>query len=136
MIMRYLSVIIISLTFACSSNGQTEKSKSKVQEKVIKTDAEWKSQLSKMQYYILREKGTERAWTGELNGNKKTGLYSCAACKNPLFHSKTKFESGSGWPSFYTYATDTSLLDLADYKYGMVRTEVICARCDGHLGHV
>jgi len=138
MIMKvFITILAVILVTACESKGQDKKSKtSSIQEKVIKTDAEWKEILTPMQYNILREKGTERPWTGEYNKVKGEGMFYCAACKNPLFESKTKFESGSGWPSFYTYATDTSLLDLADYKYGMVRTEVICAKCDGHLGHV
>lgn len=122
----------------CSSQGQKSKQKesSSIKEKVVKTEAEWKAQLDSMQFYVLRDKGTERAWTGEYNEFKGNGMFHCAGCGNPLFHSDTKYDSGSGWPSFYTYATDSSLLDLADYKYGMVRTEVICAKCDGHLGHV
>lgn len=133
--------IIAALAFltitACTSEGQDKKTtNSGIKEKVVKTDAQWKAELTPMQYNILREKGTERPWTGEYNKVKGEGMFYCAGCGNPLFDSKTKFESGSGWPSFYTYATDTSLLDLADNKYGMVRTEVICAKCEGHLGHV
>lgn len=133
----FISAFAVLLITACTSHGQEKKANaSNIKEKVIKTDAEWKEELSPMQYNILREKGTERPWTGELNKEKRAGVFYCAGCNNPLFNSNTKFESGSGWPSFYTYATDTSLLDLADYKYGMVRTEVICAKCEGHLGHV
>ncbi len=133
----FISVLAILFISACQTQGQDQKkSTSSIKQKVIKSDAEWKEILTPMQYNVLREKGTERPWTGELNKEKRRGMFYCAACANPLFESKTKFESGSGWPSFYTYATDTSLLDLADYKYGMVRTEVICAKCEGHLGHV
>ena len=133
----FISALLILVISACQSQGQDQKmSSSLIKQKVIKTDAEWKELLTPMQYNILREKGTERPWTGEYNKVKGKGMFHCAACGNPLFDSMTKFESGSGWPSFYTYATDTSLLDLADYKYGMVRTEVICAKCEGHLGHV
>lgn len=131
----YLLVFALIAVVACQTQSQ-DKPGTAVKEKVIKSDAEWKQILSPMQYHVLREKGTERPWTGELNKVKGDGMFYCAACGNPLFDAKTKFESGSGWPSFYTYATDTSLLDLADYKYGMVRTEVICAKCEGHLGHV
>jgi len=133
-----LSILLTMLTFiSCAGHSQTKThtSNSSV-EKVEKSKAEWKAQLTDMQYYVLREKGTERAWTGELNENKKKGTYYCAGCHHKLFHSSTKFNSGTGWPSFYKPANDNSLLDEADYKYGMVRTEVICAKCDGHLGHV
>ena len=133
----FLIGLAVMLTTACQSQSQNQNKKSvEVKQKVIKTDAQWKEILTPMQYHILREKGTERAWTGEYNKVKGKGTFYCAACQNPLFDSKTKFESGSGWPSFYTYATDTSLLDVPDYSYGMVRIEVVCARCDGHLGHV
>ncbi|WP_317042062.1 peptide-methionine (R)-S-oxide reductase MsrB [Reichenbachiella faecimaris] len=133
----FITALAVMLITACTSQGQEKKtSTSSIKEKVVKSEAEWREILTPMQYNVLREKGTERPWTGELNKVKGNGMFYCAACKNPLFDAKTKFESGSGWPSFYTYATDTSLLDLADYKYGMVRTEVICAKCEGHLGHV
>lgn len=136
--MKYSSIVfLISLT-ACVTQAQEKNvlQSSQVVQKVVKSDKEWQEQLDDMQYYVLRKKGTERAWTGEYNDNKKTGLYSCAACGNPLFESSTKFNSGTGWPSFYTYATDTSLLEVRDYSHGMIRSEVVCARCDGHLGHV
>ena len=134
--MKFIIALFTLVSFvACESKSQ-DKPNSPIREKVIKSDAEWKKVLTPMQYYVLREKGTERPWTGEYNKVKGDGMFNCAACSNPLFDAKTKFESGSGWPSFYTYATDSSLLDLADYKYGMVRTEVICAKCEGHLGHV
>lgn len=130
----FLSMSLLS----CSSQGQKSKkgNSSNIQEKVEKSEEQWKTQLNSMQFHVLREKGTERAWTGEYNDFKGKGMFHCAGCGNPLFHSETKYESGSGWPSFYDYATDTSLLDLADYKFGMVRTELICAKCEGHLGHV
>ena len=134
---KILTVISIILS-SCVSQGQQkeERVSSSLSSKIVKTEDEWKNELSPIQYHVLRKKGTERPFSGEYNSFKGKGTYHCAACGNPLFHSDTKFNSGTGWPSFYTYATDTSLLDLADYKYGMVRTEVICARCEGHLGHV
>ncbi|MEO9965788.1 MAG: peptide-methionine (R)-S-oxide reductase MsrB [Reichenbachiella sp.] len=131
----FVTVLAVMLISACQTKSQ-DKRTSIVRQKVIKTDQEWKEILTPLQYNVLREKGTERPWTGEYNKLKAKGTFYCAACKNPLFESNTKFESGTGWPSFYTYATDSSLLDLADYKYGMVRTEVVCAKCEGHLGHV
>ncbi|WP_266366906.1 peptide-methionine (R)-S-oxide reductase MsrB [Tellurirhabdus rosea] len=103
--------------------------------KVSKTNAEWKRLLTPEQYYILREKGTERAFTSPLNKNKEKGAYHCAACKTPLFASDTKFESGTGWPSFYTYIGKNVVKDR-DESLGMVRDEVLCGTCGGHLGHV
>ena len=120
---------------SCNTQGQ-KPSKSKVVQKVIKTDVEWKALLTPEQYEITRQKGTERAFTGEYWNNKNDGVYTCIACSNPLFDSDTKFKSGTGWPSYYTYATDTSLLEVKDNAYGWDRTEVVCARCDAHLGHV
>ena len=105
-------------------------------EKIMKSDKEWKSDLTEKQYYVLRKKGTERAFTSELNGNKKDGKYMCAGCNTVLFESETKFDSGTGWPSFYK-PSDPALIDEdTDYKIGYARTEVLCARCGGHLGHV
>jgi len=96
----------------------------------------WRKKLSPSQFYVLREEGTERAGTGALLNNKKEGLYVCAGCALPLFASKTKFESGTGWPSFYTPVAKENVLDVRDVSVGMVRTENECARCGGHLGHV
>lgn len=135
--MKYIAALILFSTISCVSKGQKSTSKkTKLEAKVIKSDQDWKEQLTQLQYYVLREKGTERAWTGEYNEFKKKGMFLCAACNNPLFSSKTKYNSGSGWPSFYTYATDSSLVEEADNSLGMVRAEVLCAKCDGHLGHV
>ena len=103
--------------------------------KVEKTDAEWREQLTPEQYYILRQAGTERAFTGPFNNNKQKGLYTCAACDSPLFYSDTKFDSGCGWPSYYE-AIPGAVIELEDRSHGMVRTEIRCATCNGHLGHV
>ena len=133
-----LFILIAMLTFS-SLSGQSQDQPAKCDselEKVSKTESEWQSKLTPMQYHVLRNKGTERPWTGELNDNKKTGTYYCAACHNELFHSSTKFESGTGWPSFYTSANENSLLDKEDNSHGMKRTEVVCKKCGGHLGHV
>lgn len=100
------------------------------------SESEWKKRLTEAQFYILREKGTERAGTGALLNNKQEGLYLCAACGLPLFESKTKFESGTGWPSFYAPVADENVLSERDVSLGMIRTENVCARCGGHLGHV
>ncbi len=101
-----------------------------------KTAAEWQKILTAEQYYILREKGTERAFTGQYWDNKKTGVYTCAACQLPLFSSKTKFKSGTGWPSYYIPIGKKNVTEYTDSSHGMSRTEVTCGRCDGHLGHV
>lgn len=104
--------------------------------KVKRTDAQWKEVLSEAEYYILRQKGTERSFTGALLSNKKAGYYCCAACNLPLFSSETKFESGTGWPSFYAPIAEENVGAHVDKSHGMIRTEVTCNRCDGHLGHV
>jgi peptide-methionine (R)-S-oxide reductase len=105
-------------------------------EKVEKTDAEWRSTLTPEQYRILREKGTERAFTGKYWNHHGTGTYTCAACGNPLFDSTTKFESGTGWPSFTSPAEPTSVRTNEDNSHFLSRTEVVCRRCGSHLGHV
>jgi peptide-methionine (R)-S-oxide reductase len=104
--------------------------------KIIKTDDEWRAQLTDDQYRALREHGTEPAWTGDLLGNKTPGMYTCAACGAELFKSGTKFDSGSGWPSFYDVVDPDAVTLITDISYGMARTEVRCAACDSHLGHV
>lgn len=104
--------------------------------KMVKTDAEWRKELTADQYHILREKGTERAFTGAYWDNHEKGIYKCAACKTVLFTSNEKFDSGCGWPSF-TMPFDSTTCDYhRDSSYGMVRTEVTCKKCGGHLGHV
>lgn len=104
--------------------------------RVVKTNAEWKKLLTAEQYYILREHGTERAFTSPLNDSHAHGTFVCAACKNPLFASDTKFDSGTGWPSFFKPITKEAVKEKVDKAYGMVRTEILCSVCDGHLGHV
>lgn len=134
--MKNIFTLLILIAFAsCTTQGQTTSS-NKVVNKIEKTDAEWRAQLTPEEYNITRQKGTERAFTGKYWNHKSKGLYTCVACDNPLFDSNTKFKSGTGWPSYYTYATDTSLLEVEDNSYGWNRTEVVCARCDAHLGHV
>lgn len=103
---------------------------------VERSEAEWKELLSPQQYKVLRKKGTERAFTGEYHDNKAKGTYHCVACGNPLFDSKTKFDSGTGWPSFYAPIGGLSVDTETDASLWMVRTEVHCSRCGAHLGHV
>lgn len=144
------------LAFVLTSNAQDKMSKPKPQtatakksgkkmqtidkldkiEKVVKTDAEWKKELSPLAYDVLRKKGTERAFTGETWNEHRKGTYLCAGCNLPLFASDTKFESGTGWPSFYQPLAKNRIADEKDVSYGMTRDEVLCARCGGHLGHV
>lgn len=106
------------------------------QEKIQKSEAEWKAELTPEQYHILREKGTERPFTGKYYHSKETGTYHCAACGNALFTSDTKYESGSGWPSFWSPLAEGNIETRRDISHGMIRTEVVCARCGSHLGHV
>ena len=105
-------------------------------EKITKTDAEWRKQLTPEQYRITREKGTERAFTGQYWNNHETGVYHCVACDLPLYSSEHKFESGTGWPSFWQPIKDGYVTSKSDNSLFMRRTEVVCARCDAHLGHV
>lgn len=105
-------------------------------EKIDKSEEEWRESLSPEQYRVLREKGTERPWTGSLLQNKKSGIYECGACGNPLFDSSTKFDSGSGWPSFYKPIKEGAVEFKVDTSHGMRRTEALCGRCGSHLGHV
>ena len=105
-------------------------------DKLTLTEAEWLEKLGPEKYQILRESGTERAFTGPYEKNKATGVYMCAGCGAPLFSSGTKYDSGSGWPSYTEPVTGSAVEELHDVSHGMVRTEVRCARCEGHLGHV
>ena len=105
-------------------------------DKVRKSDEEWRRELTPEQYEITRRKGTERAFTGEYNATKDAGVYRCVCCGEPLFDSATKYDSGSGWPSFYQPVAQRSVRVAEDNSHFMRRTEVMCARCDAHLGHV
>lgn len=105
-------------------------------EKIVKPDAEWHKQLNKEQFDVTRKKGTEYAFSGKYWNNHDDGVYSCICCSTPLFDSKTKFESGTGWPSFWEPLAKENVTTNTDMTYGMKRVEVVCTRCDGHLGHV
>ncbi|NKB38114.1 MAG: peptide-methionine (R)-S-oxide reductase MsrB [Gammaproteobacteria bacterium] len=104
--------------------------------KIKKSEAEWKEELTSEQFEIARNKGTERAFTGEYNSCKDDGIYRCSSCGQELFDSKTKYDSGSGWPSFYAPDNEDVIITETDSSLGMSRTEVMCAACDAHLGHV
>lgn len=105
-------------------------------EKIVKSDAEWRDQLTPEQYRVTRRAGTERAFTGQYHDSKTPGLYKCICCGQPLFSSQTKYDSGTGWPSFYAPVAEEAVATKEDRTLWMVRTEVLCARCDAHLGHV
>lgn len=147
--MKSLFFIIFSAIIACDTVSSTTSSlNSSISKdtvyivdgdtikKVVKSEAAWKKQLSSQAFYVLREAGTERAFTGKYYNNHEKGIYNCAGCALPLFSSDAKFDSGTGWPSFYQPIKKSHVIEHTDMSYGMKRTEVVCARCDGHLGHV
>lgn len=105
-------------------------------ERIVKTDAQWRAQLTPEQFAIARGKGTERPFCGTLLDNKRKGIYGCVCCGLPLFSSGAKFNSGTGWPSFFQPVAEENIITHEDRSYGMIRTEILCARCDAHLGHV
>jgi peptide-methionine (R)-S-oxide reductase len=136
---RYIitGFLFASLTACGQPHASGSKSNSNVMEyEVKKTDAEWKKSLTPTQYSVLREKATERPYTGLYDKFNETGVYYCAACGSELFESKTKFDAGCGWPSFYDPSKPHNVKEIPDSSYGMVRTEVVCSKCGGHLGHV
>ena len=130
---KIVIVPLLLLLFSCNSNAQK---KEKEVFPVAKTDAEWKAELTDLEYKVLREEATEPAFTSELYYNNEKGTYVCAACGSPLFKSEHKFNSGSGWPSFWKPIKETNINEVPDSSLGMQRTEVVCSRCDAHLGHV
>ena len=152
--MKTLLITISIILFSClpedeaqlasDNSGKEGKDKAKAMamnqqepiEKIVKSDKEWKAELTDQQYYVTREAGTERAFTGKYWDNKKKGMYNCVCCDLPLFSSETKFKSGTGWPSFYAPLNERNVAEKNDGTLNMIRTEVICARCDAHLGHV
>jgi peptide-methionine (R)-S-oxide reductase len=131
-----LLILAVGLIVPACSQNKNGKHAEKHSFKVVRSESEWKEHLTPIQYNVLREKGTEVAFSGEYWDNHKKGTYVCAACQLPLFDSKTKFESGTGWPSFYKPIADSSVLRVQDNSHGMIREEVVCSQCGGHLGHV
>lgn len=130
-----LALLAIALLLILSTL-QPSHAEDHAMEKVLKTNEEWKALLTPEQFHILREKGTEPPFTGRYHDHHAPGLYVCAGCGNPLFHSSAKFDSGTGWPSFFAPVSEQSVIRHDDRSWLMVRTEVVCAACDGHLGHV
>jgi peptide-methionine (R)-S-oxide reductase len=130
---KIFSLIIITFLLSCSSKAQDTSKKNK-KYAVVKTDTQWKKELTDKQYNVLREAGTERPYSSPINKNYKPGVFVCAACKTPLYESEYKFDSGTGWPSFDRAIKENVELDV-DYKIGYARTELKCNTCGGHLGH-
>lgn len=131
-----LLIISVLLNTSCNSQITNNTDTFMNTNKVIKTNEEWKKQLTPEQYRVAREKGTEPSFTGKYWDNHDTGVYYCVCCHNELFASNTKFESGTGWPSFYDTVNDSSVTINSDTSYGMSRDEVVCTKCGAHLGHV
>jgi peptide-methionine (R)-S-oxide reductase len=140
--MKNLFYLILAFSLvSCNSNSQNKlstnsKPTSTMSEKVVKTEDEWKKVLSPEQYEVLREKGTEMPYSGKYYLHKEKGIYVCAACGAELFRSDTKFDAGCGWPSFSDVIDSSKVVYTKDKSHGMIRTEITCARCGGHLGHV
>ena len=131
-----VALIGISLT-ACAQDKNEAKSKNMdKKDKIVKSEEQWKKELTPEQYQVLRQEGTEKPFNNKYWDNHEDGVYKCAACGQPLFSSETKFESGTGWPSFYAPLSKDKIEEVKDTKFGMIRVEVECSRCNSHLGHV
>ena len=137
-LMVLLAGVLLSCTYKndIASELSQEKEQQEAHYEVQKSESEWKSILDPMQYYVLRQKGTERPFTGTYNKHYKEGVYTCAACQQELFDSDSKFDSGTGWPSFDSGISNKAVGVYQDNTLGMSRTEIVCTRCGGHLGHV
>lgn len=139
--MKYLTLLLLAIGLQSCQAQSEEENKNEMKKEnpefsVVKTDEQWKQDLTPQQYYILREAGTERPFTGEYNLHFEDGVYRCAACDAALFKSDSKFESHCGWPSFDRAIGDSTVIERLDKSHGMVRTEILCANCGSHLGHV
>jgi peptide-methionine (R)-S-oxide reductase len=137
--MKLFAIIFLATVIcliACAQSPANKKETAMTKYEVVKTDADWKNQLTPEQYDVTRHQGTERAFTGEYWDNHEKGMYNCVCCGNQLFTSDTKFESGTGWPSFYQPVNKTNVGETNDSGFGMTRIEVHCNRCGAHLGHV
>jgi peptide-methionine (R)-S-oxide reductase len=143
--MKHFLFVLFAMALANCTSGQNLDQQSKKinqtnmaspTDSVGKTEEQWKKELTPEQYYILRQKGTERAFTGKYWNHKEQGTYACAACGQELFTSQQKYDSGCGWPSFYAALGNGRVITQVDRSHGMVRTEIMCGRCKGHLGHV
>lgn len=131
-----LGIACLSLT-SCEAQEELKNSNQTISTNTtMKTDEEWKKELNPEQYFVLRQKGTERPGTGEYNLHFEKGVYKCAGCNTPLFSSDSKFDAHCGWPSFDAGIADSTILEVVDNSHGMTRTEIVCANCGGHLGHV
>lgn len=140
---RVIFSLLLMVSFVSCHQAQKKASVAKASteispdiEKIVKTDAAWKAELDNQEFYVLRQKGTERSFSGDLWDNKREGTYICRGCQLPLFSSDTKFKSGTGWPSYWQPIKEGYVIEHTDNSHGMRRVEVVCARCDGHLGHV
>jgi len=136
---KLLMLAAVMTLISCSGNGQTKNAKkmtSDTTQKIVRTEAEWKKILTPQQYHVLREKGTDAPFTGKYYLNKEKGMYACAACGNELFSSDMKFDSSCGWPSFDKEIAGGKIKKVTDTSFGMVRTEIVCAKCGSHLGHL
>jgi peptide-methionine (R)-S-oxide reductase len=133
--MKNLLVLLVFVIFSCNTTAQQENKVEKENFEVEKTETEWKEKLTEMEYHVLREAGTERPFSSSLNNIKEAGTFVCAACSNPLYKTKHKFDSGTGWPSF-DRAIENSLAYSSDKKLGYQRDEALCGKCGGHLGHI
>jgi len=132
----FLGFPTVAKSMALAMSGIEKQGEGKMPEKIFKTEEEWKKMLTPEQFNVLRKKGTERAFSGKYHDFKGKGIYQCAGCDLDLFSSETKFDSGTGWPSFWAPITENHILKEEDNSFFMKRIEVLCARCDGHLGHV
>lgn len=136
-----LLLLVYILSYSCQhakvhTTNPEMNMKDKINPAVSLSDEEWKIRLTPMQFHVLRQKGTEKPFTGKYYNHFEKGWYHCAGCHARLFQSDSKFESGCGWPSFFVPASDTAIIYQRDYSYGMIRTETLCSQCRGHLGHV